>query len=105
MTEKKGRIAFVSSLMNYGGGERWMLDTAYGLLERGHDVIVVSRPGSALSYKAPVMGIPWVSVQMRGDVDPLAIMRLSLLFRKFRNPSSIPENRMYIASTARHSAI
>ncbi len=84
MTEKKGRYAFVSSLTNYGGGERWMLDTACGLLERGHEVMVVSRPGSALSYKAPVMGIPWVSVQMRGDIDPLAIVRLTLLFRKFR---------------------
>lgn len=84
MTEERGRFVFVSSLRSYGGGERWMLDTAAGLIERGHEVKVVSRPGSALSHKAPARGIPWVPVEMRGDVDPLAITRLAVEFGRFR---------------------
>lgn len=84
MAEERGRYIFVSSLKGYGGGERWMLDAAAGLIERGHRAMVVSRPGSALSYKAPVAGIPWASVQMRGDVDPLAILRLTRIFQRFR---------------------
>lgn len=84
MEDRKGRIIFVSSLKGYGGGERWMLDTAAGLLARGHEVTLVSRPGSALSTRAPVMGIPWLSVEMRGDADPAAILRLAHEFRRRR---------------------
>ena len=84
MDAQNGKFVFVSSLTGYGGGERWMLDTASGLLERGHEVMIVSRPGSALSYKAPILGIPWASVQMRGDVDPVAITRLAMIFARFR---------------------
>jgi glycosyltransferase involved in cell wall biosynthesis len=84
MQDVQGRFVFISSLRGYGGGERWMLDAASGLQERGHGVTIVSRPGSALSYKAPILGIPWVSVQMRGDLDPLAITRLARLFRQIK---------------------
>jgi len=84
MGETPGRFLFVSSLTRYGGGERWMLDAAAGLQERGHDVRVVARPGSVLSYKAPVRGIPWVSLQMRSDYDPVAILRLARVFQQFR---------------------
>jgi glycosyltransferase involved in cell wall biosynthesis len=84
MQEDRGRFVFVSSLRGYGGGERWMLDAAHGLSERGYEAIVVSRPGSALSYKAPPLGVRWESVEMRGDADPLAILRLARLFRRVK---------------------
>jgi glycosyltransferase involved in cell wall biosynthesis len=83
MTDTHGKYLFVSSLLQYGGGERWMLDAAAGLQDRGHEVVIAARPGSALSYKAPMRGIPWTSLQMRSDYDPLAVLRLSHTFRHF----------------------
>jgi glycosyltransferase involved in cell wall biosynthesis len=86
------RILFVSSLRRYGGGERWMLDTAAGLRERGHDVRLVARPGSVLGARAPVRRIPLISVEMRGDVDPIAIAQLAGVVRRFQ-PHVVCPNR------------
>jgi len=78
------RILFVSSLRRYGGGERWMLDTAAGLRERGHDARLVARPGSVLAAGAPARRIPLFTVEMRGDVDPIAIAQMATLLRRFQ---------------------
>ncbi|HET6348401.1 MAG TPA: glycosyltransferase family 4 protein [Candidatus Krumholzibacteria bacterium] len=78
------RILFVSSLRRYGGGERWMLDTAAGLRERGHDVRLAARPGSVLAANAPARGIPLFSIEMRGDVDPIAITQFAGVLRRFQ---------------------
>ena len=67
------RIVFVSSLRRYGGGERWMLDTASGLRARGHDARLIARPGSVLATRAPARGIPLTELEMRGDVAPIAV--------------------------------
>jgi glycosyltransferase involved in cell wall biosynthesis len=78
------RILFVSSLRRFGGGERWMLDTAAGLRERGHDARLAARPGSVLAANAPARGIPLFTIEMRGDVDPLAITQFAGLMRRFQ---------------------
>lgn len=78
------RILFVSSLRRYGGGERWMLDTAAGLRERGHDARLVARPGSVLAASAPARRIPLFTVEMRGDVDPIAITQMITILRRFQ---------------------
>lgn len=75
---------FVSSLRRYGGGERWMLDTAAGLRERGHDARLVARPGSVLAASAPARGIPLTIIEMRGDVDPIAITQFAAQLRRFQ---------------------
>jgi glycosyltransferase involved in cell wall biosynthesis len=78
------RILFVSSLRRYGGGERWMLDTAAGLRQRGHDARLAARPGSVLAASAPARGIPLFTIEMRGDVDPIAITHFAGLLRRFQ---------------------
>ena len=78
------RILFVSSLRRYGGGERWMLDTAAGLRTRGHDARLVARPGSVLAASAPARGIPLTTIEMRGDVDPIAITQFATQLRRFQ---------------------
>ena len=84
------RIVFVSSLRRYGGGERWMLDTASGLRARGHDARLVARPGSVLATRAPARGIPLTEVEMRGDVDPIAVATLTTLIRRFQPHVVVP---------------
>jgi glycosyltransferase involved in cell wall biosynthesis len=78
------KILFVSSLRRFGGGERWMLDTAAGLRERGHDARLAARPGSVLAANAPARGIPLFTIEMRGDVDPIAITQFAGVLRRFQ---------------------
>ncbi|MBI4719777.1 MAG: glycosyltransferase [Chitinivibrionia bacterium] len=79
-----GRILFVSSITRYGGGERWMLDAAHGLARRGHAVAVCSRPGSVLDERARRLGLDARTVEMRGDIDPSAILRIASIVGTFR---------------------
>lgn len=69
-----------------------MLDTAAGLRDRGHDVRLVARPGSVLAARAPARRIPLISVEMRGDVDPIAIAQLASVVRRFQ-PHVVCPNR------------
>lgn len=84
MNAKTGRVLFVSSLLNYGGGERWMCDAATGLSARGHSVRLAARPASALASKAESLGIRVERVEMRGDFDPVAITSLCGVVRRFQ---------------------
>lgn len=69
-----------------------MLDTAAGLRARGHDVRLVARPGSVLAAGAPARGIPLTEIEMRGDVDPIAVTQLAGLIRRIQ-PNAIVPNR------------
>lgn len=61
-----------------------MLDTAAGLRERGHDARLAARPGSVLAANAPARGIPLFTIEMRGDVDPIAITHFAGILRRFQ---------------------
>ena len=84
------RVVFVSSLLRFGGGERWMLDTAERLRARGREVRLVARPGSAIGERARARDLPLTTVQMRGDFDPLAVAGLARLFLSFRPHVVLP---------------
>ncbi len=78
------RICFVNSLRTFGGGERWLVETAGGLLERGHDVSVVARSGSALAGRARRSGFETLELPMRGDADPTSVLPLAAWLRRWR---------------------
>lgn len=61
-----------------------MLDTAAGLRARGHDARLAARPGSVLAASAPARGIPLFTIEMRGDVDPIAITHFAGVLRRFQ---------------------
>lgn len=86
-----GRAMFVSSITRYGGGERWMCDAAAGLAQRGHRVLAVVRPGSELERRMHSIGIDFVPVEMRGDLDPAAILRVRSIARRF-SPGAVCVN-------------
>jgi len=96
------RILFVSSMRRYGGGERWMLDTAAGLRDRGHDARLVARPGSVLAARASVRRIPLISMELRGDVDPVAMTQLAAHIRRFQPNAVCPnlDNDIRLAAAA-----
>jgi glycosyltransferase involved in cell wall biosynthesis len=83
-----------------------MLDTAAGLRERGHDARLVARPGSVLAASAPARGIPMFTMEMRGDVDPIAITQMAALLRRFQPQVVCPnlDREIRIAAAAIRAA-
>ncbi len=61
-----------------------MFQAAAGLRERGHDVAIVSRPGSALQGKTEERGITFHPLRMRHQFDLASIAALRALIREKR---------------------
>jgi len=78
------KVAFVNSMRSVGGGERWLLETAGGLRERGHLVSIVARSGSKLADAAREDGHPVLELRMSGDLDPPSVLGLSGWLRRER---------------------
>ncbi len=80
------RITFLNlaSDAGWGGGERWTLYTAKGLMDRGHNVMVVGRSGSMMTVGAFELSLPTRSVPAGIDYSPLTIACLLSLLRRER---------------------
>ncbi len=78
------RILFVHTIgkNKYGGGERWVVNAAYGLQKKGHEVYVVSKPNSILLKKASEKGINTICFNI---VSNLSLYHAFLLSRIIRN--------------------
>ncbi|MDZ7393132.1 MAG: glycosyltransferase family 4 protein [candidate division KSB1 bacterium] len=84
MTRAPLRILFVNSIQMFGGGEVWMLRTLELLMERGHRVHLLCRPGTRLAAEAVQRQIPCSTMAMRGDFDPVAIVQVYRLIKRLR---------------------
>src|SRR5438874_12959564 len=71
------KVLFADSSKDLGGGERWLLDVAAGLIERGHTVWVAGRTGSPLLREAARAGAGEVAAPFAHDLDPATIRILS----------------------------
>ncbi|NLP04468.1 glycosyltransferase, partial [Candidatus Fermentibacteria bacterium] len=79
------RIVISNSMMTWGGGENWSLTAASGLAERGHDVVLVCRPGSELERRASGCSPARVrTIGIRGDLNPAVVASGIGLFRRHR---------------------
>ncbi|MGB4082467.1 MAG: glycosyltransferase family 4 protein [Candidatus Fermentibacter daniensis] len=77
------KIVISNSMMIWGGGENWSLTAARGLQSRGHDVVLVCRPGSSLHERAVAEGgVRVETVSIRGDLNPSAVIRAASLFER-----------------------
>lgn len=81
---KKTSILFVHSIgkKKFGGGEKWLIQAAAGLLARGHEVYVGSRPGSRLMQIAQEREIPCVSLNIVSDISPYHMLALASLIKQ-----------------------
>jgi len=78
------RILFSTNLEAWGGGERWMLDAATGLRDRGHDVRLAVAHDAELGRRAEAAGLPVHRLRFRGDLDPANTWRYWRLCRRHR---------------------
>jgi len=51
----------------WGGVERWLVDVALGLRDRGHRISSAGRPGSVWLQRCKDLGLPCVPVPLRAD--------------------------------------
>jgi glycosyltransferase involved in cell wall biosynthesis len=66
------------------GSVHQMFQAAAGLLERGHDVTIVSRPDAVLEEKAREAGVAFAGLKMRNEFDLISARKLARLFREAR---------------------
>jgi len=78
------RILFINSIQMFGGGEIWLFNAMRGLEKRGHSVHLLCRPGSILEKRARDKGFSVFTIRMRGDFDPVTIIRTALLLKKLK---------------------
>ncbi len=78
------RILFVHSIgkNKYGGGERWVVNAASGLHNKGHFVRVAGRKDSVLLNEVSGKGVQTVVFDIRNDINIFQAYRLSRFIRK-----------------------
>ncbi len=77
-------IVFMNSIGKdvWRGGEKWMVNAAVGLHERGHNVFCVGKIGAVWLSKASNRGLKTIEMNIHSDFDPFVISKLWLLFKK-----------------------
>ena len=70
------RIAHLSSMTGFYGGEVCLLNLASGMQRRGHTVACVVRPGSRLRRELEAAGIEVFSMPLVDWYEPLSVARL-----------------------------
>ncbi|MHC1733530.1 MAG: glycosyltransferase [Bacteroidales bacterium] len=76
-------ICFVNSTNKWGGVKSWTLDVARGLADRGHDILIVGRPGPFID-KARETGLDALGLSFGPDFNPLRIFGFLKLFKARR---------------------
>ncbi|MFC2170372.1 glycosyltransferase family 4 protein [Calditrichota bacterium] len=77
------RIVFLNlaSAHDFGGGEKWTMETAEGLAERGHFVILAGRKGTSFASRSISDKLIFKPVTAGIDYSPATINSIMRLFR------------------------
>ncbi|MBD3345976.1 MAG: glycosyltransferase [Chitinivibrionales bacterium] len=77
-------IAFMNSIPAsvWRGGEKWMVNAAAGLHDKGHSVICIGKNNAEWLKRAKHRGVPIKEYPIHMDFDPVMIVRLWCFFRK-----------------------
>ncbi len=78
------RILFVHTIgkNKFGGGERWLVNAAAGLRDRGHSVIVGGKPGSRLLEASGGRGLATAGFNILSDLSVYHIFKIARFIRK-----------------------
>lgn len=77
-------ILFINSIgrNKFGGGEKWMVNAAKGLTDRGHNVVLASKRNSRLLEYASGRGVRTEVMEIRGDFSPLATLKIAAWMKR-----------------------
>jgi len=84
MSDKRDklRILISDSIRIWGGAQRFIVELAAGLVERGHEVHVQTFPGAPLAAKARRVGLTVHEVAVRTDSAPWIVLPLALQMKR-----------------------
>ena len=77
MSNAAPKALFLDSIPSWGGGEKWCVETAHALGERGIEVVIGCAPGSELEARAVGRELPVWRIPRTGLAAPLASLKLS----------------------------
>ena len=79
-------ILFINSIARnkFGGGEKWMVNAAKGLLERGHRIMLASRHNSRILDYAARAGVPTTVIEIHSDISPAKTLQIASFLKKKR---------------------
>ncbi len=79
-------VLFVSSIgrEEFGGGEKWIVEAARGLAERGHCTVIGSKRHSRLLQHAEASGVATTLFDIHGDFSPGQTLRIAAYQRRHR---------------------
>jgi len=77
MSTAAPKAMFLDSIPSWGGGEKWCVETAHALGDRGLEVRIGCAPGSELEARAVGIGLSVWRIPSSGLAAPLASMKLS----------------------------
>ena len=77
-------VLFINSIGKdkFGGGEKWMVNAAKGLTDRGHSVVLASKRNSRLLEYAAGRGVRTKVMEIRGDFSPLATLKIAAWMKR-----------------------
>lgn len=77
------KIFFINSTKTWGGGEKWHLETAFNLQNKGHNVAILALHGKELYNRSLAAGIRTfpVSITNISFINPFCLFALMRLFR------------------------
>lgn len=76
------RTVHVNPARQFHGGEGQTLALCAGLIERGHDVLLITQPGAPLAERARAAGVPVRELRMRTEFDLRAVSHVRRLLRE-----------------------
>ncbi len=95
------RILFIRSIgkNKYGGGERWVTNSAYGLHKKGHFVVVAGKKDSILLHESIKRGVYTYSIGIKSDLDLFKAYKLSRFIKKNKIDVVICKARELVVSS------
>jgi glycosyltransferase involved in cell wall biosynthesis len=72
-------ILFINSIgrNKFGGGEKWMVNAAASLRDKGHKVTLASRKNSRILQYAADKGVPTTVIEIHADISPLKTIKIA----------------------------
>jgi len=77
-------MVFVNSCPYFGGAEKWHLEAALAMKERGHQVRMMVRSNRPLAKRAREAGLAVFELPMSFDLDLYSFVRAYFYFRRVR---------------------
>jgi|APHig6443717817_1056837.scaffolds.fasta_scaffold00309_10 glycosyltransferase involved in cell wall biosynthesis len=79
-------ILFINSIgrNKFGGGEKWMVNAAKGLTEKGHNVVLASKKNSKILRYAAEKGVGTDVFEIRGDIAPFTTLKIAAWLKKHK---------------------